>query len=73
MAPRRVLLANRAEVALRVLRAVHDVGGEAVAVYAPEDAASAPVRLADAAVALPGSGPAAYLDAAALQIGRAHV
>lgn len=58
----RVLVANRGEIAVRIIRAVHELGGVAVAVYADDDAASLHVARADAAIALPGSGPAAYLD-----------
>ncbi len=66
---RRVLVANRGEIARRVIRGAHDAGCEAVAVYAPDDARSPYVGEADAAVALggPGSGLAStYLDPAAL-------
>jgi acetyl/propionyl-CoA carboxylase alpha subunit len=55
----KVFVANRGEVALRVLRALHDLGIRAVAVHAADDTAAAG---ADEIVALPGSGPAAYLD-----------
>jgi acetyl/propionyl-CoA carboxylase alpha subunit len=63
----KVLVANRAEVALRVLRALHDLGIGSVAVHAADDRASAPVAAsADELVPLPASGPAAYLDIAGL-------
>jgi acetyl/propionyl-CoA carboxylase alpha subunit len=62
----KVLVANRGEVALRIVRALHDLGIASVAVYAPDDAQSAHVAAADAAVPLSASGPAAYLDAAQL-------
>ncbi|HEY8878933.1 MAG TPA: carboxyl transferase domain-containing protein [Roseateles sp.] len=55
----KVLVANRGEVALRVLRALHDLGSRGVAVHAADDV---PAAMADEVVALPGSGPAAYLD-----------
>jgi propionyl-CoA carboxylase alpha chain len=51
---RRVLVANRGEIARRVIRGAHDFGCEAVAVYAADDAASPYVGEADAAVLLPG-------------------
>ncbi len=64
---RRVLVANRGEIARRVIRGAHDAGCEAVAVYAADDARSPYVGEADAAVALDGVGLAAtYLDPAAL-------
>jgi acetyl/propionyl-CoA carboxylase alpha subunit/acetyl-CoA carboxylase carboxyltransferase component len=58
----RVLIANRGEVSVRVARTVRELGWQSVAVYAADDATSGHVRAADAAVALSGSGPAAYLD-----------
>ena len=63
----RVLVANRGEIARRVIRGAHDAGCEAVAVYAADDAASPHVGEADAAVLLPGaSRRETYLDPGAL-------
>ena len=62
----KVLIANRGEVALRIVRALHDLGIASVAVYADDDAASLHVQAASAAVALGATGPAAYLDGARL-------
>jgi acetyl/propionyl-CoA carboxylase alpha subunit len=52
----RVLVANRGEIALRIVRACHEEGLEAVAVYSAADASSPHVRAADEAVPI---GPAA--------------
>ena len=61
-----LLVANRGEIALRVLRAAADLGIPAVAVHAKDDAASLHVRHAQRAEPLPGTGPAAYLDVEAI-------
>ncbi len=54
----RVLIANRGEIALRIIRACHEEGMEAVAVYSAADRSSPYVRAADRAVAI-GPPPAA--------------
>jgi len=51
----RVLIANRGEIAVRVIRALHELGIEAVAVYSTADEGALHTRLADRAVCI---GPA---------------
>src|SRR4051794_16215949 len=66
MAITRLLVANRGEVAVRIVRSATALGIGTVAVAPEDDAGSLHVRRADAAVRLPGAGPAAYLDAEAV-------
>ncbi|MBL8363080.1 MAG: ATP-grasp domain-containing protein [Rubrivivax sp.] len=58
----RVLVANRGEIAIRVLRAAAGLGWHGVAASPSDDRRSLHVRKADEAVSLPGSGVRAYLD-----------
>jgi acetyl-CoA carboxylase, biotin carboxylase subunit len=59
----RVLVANRGEIAVRVIRALHEFGIEAVAIYSTADADELHVRLADRAVCVGPPSPAeSYLN-----------
>ncbi|MDM0115724.1 carboxyl transferase domain-containing protein [Variovorax sp. J22R133] len=66
MSFKRVLIANRGEIAVRLVRALRDLGIGSVAVHARDDEAALHVQLADVAVALGATGPSAYLDIASL-------
>lgn len=59
---RRILIANRGEIAIRIARAAQGLGIETLALHGQDDGRSLHVLAADRALALPGSGVAAYLD-----------
>jgi acetyl-CoA carboxylase biotin carboxylase subunit len=60
---KRVLVANRGEIAMRVIRACHELDVEAVAVYSTADRDGAWLRLADQAVCIGPPAPGlSYLD-----------
>lgn len=61
-----VLIANRGEIALRIIRTATELGYRTVAVYAEDDADSPHAHAADDAVGLSGAGPSAYLDHGAI-------
>jgi len=63
---KRLLVANRGEVAVRIMATAAVLGVETVAVYPADDAACGHVGRADIAVELPGTGVAAYLDVDAI-------
>ena len=64
---RRVLIANRGEIALRILRSLRTLGIETVMIHGREDRLSTPVRLADEAIHIARDDPlASYLDIEAI-------
>ncbi len=64
-----VYVANRGEIAVRVVRAAREAGLDAVVAVTRAEADSVAARLASSVHVLPGEGAAAYLDAAALVAG----
>jgi acetyl/propionyl-CoA carboxylase alpha subunit/acetyl-CoA carboxylase carboxyltransferase component len=62
----RLLVANRGEIAVRIMRTASEMGIDTVGVAPVDDAASLHMRHASTSVVLDGIGPAAYLDAAQL-------
>jgi acetyl-CoA carboxylase biotin carboxylase subunit len=67
MAIKRILIANRGEIALRIHRAAHEMGIETVAVHSTADAEAMHVRLADHAICIgPPAAKDSYLNVAAI-------
>ncbi len=64
---KRILVANRGEIALRAIRTIKEMGKEAVAIYSTADKGSEYLKLADAAICV-GAGPSAksYLNIPAI-------
>src|SRR5260370_10456517 len=62
MIPNSLLIANRGEIAIRIIRAAAEMGIRTVAVFPDDDATSLHTRKADEARRLSGAGAAAYLD-----------
>ena len=64
---RRVLIANRGEIALRIVRSLREIGIESVVIHGREDRMSLPVRLADEGFFIAREDPlASYLDIEAI-------
>lgn len=63
MLPKSLLVANRGEIAIRVMRAAAEINLRTVAVFSEDDAHSLHTRKADEARPLRGMGAGAYLDA----------
>jgi acetyl/propionyl-CoA carboxylase alpha subunit len=59
---KKLLIANRGEIAIRIARAAADLGLPTVAIHSEDDAPSLHVRVADESHQLPGQGAAAYLN-----------
>ena len=57
-----LLVANRGEIAVRIMHAAAELGIRSVAVFSEDDAGSLHIRRADEAHPLRGAGVAAYLD-----------
>ncbi|RTM05197.1 MAG: hypothetical protein EKK33_34505, partial [Bradyrhizobiaceae bacterium] len=62
MSFKKLLVANRGEIAIRIARAAAEAGIATVAIHPADDALSLHVRVADDAVEIPGRGARAYLD-----------
>jgi acetyl/propionyl-CoA carboxylase alpha subunit len=60
---KRLLVANRGEIAIRIMRAAAELGIETLAIYSEDDVQSLHTRKADHAHPLTGRGVRAYLDA----------
>jgi acetyl/propionyl-CoA carboxylase alpha subunit/acetyl-CoA carboxylase carboxyltransferase component len=63
---KRLLIANRGEIAIRIAQAASELGIATVGIFSEDDATSLHVKRVDEAVALEGRGSAAYLDIAAV-------
>ncbi|WP_428672305.1 carboxyl transferase domain-containing protein [Reyranella sp.] len=63
---KRLLIANRGEIAIRIAQAASELGIATVGIFSEDDAASLHVKRVDEAVALKGRGASAYLDIAAV-------
>ena len=62
MGLKRILVANRGEIAIRIIRAANDLGLESVGVFSEDDSASLHTKMTDETCPLGGRGVPAYLD-----------
>jgi len=58
----KVLIANRGEIACRIIKSCKDLGLVSISIYTAADRTSSHVRLADEAWLLPGSDQSAYIQ-----------
>src|SRR5258708_32868995 len=65
---KKLLIANRGEIAIRIAQAASELGIATVGIFSEDDATSLHVKRVDEAVALKGRGSAAYLDIAAVVV-----
>ncbi len=63
---RRILIANRGEIACRLIRAASELDIETVALFSADDAGSRHITLADRAFEVPGAGSSTFLDPQAI-------
>ena len=63
---KRLFIANRGEIAIRIAQTAADLGLETIAAFSEDDAQSLHTRVCDTAASLEGTGPAAYLDIAGI-------
>ena len=64
MSIQRLLVANRGEIAVRILRTATELGIATAAIHSSDDASSDHIQHAETVIPLEGIGPAAYLDIA---------
>ena len=64
--PKKLLIANRGEIAIRIAQAAAELGISTVGLYSEDDSTSLHVRRVDEAITLRGKGAAAYLDIVAV-------
>ena len=73
MASPRLLIANRSEIAVRIIRTARELGYETIAICSEDDKDSLHIRQADIAETVPGFGPSAYLNIdSILNVAKSH-